>query len=77
MTIACEFSDKGFLGKNIKGRREFSRMMERIGSGEDSIILYLYLSCLVLDEMLLIYLIQIKQDYGVILNTLTEHLIRT
>ena len=37
MTIACEFSDKGFLGKNIKGRRKSSRMMERIGSGEDSL----------------------------------------
>lgn len=37
MTIVSEFSDEGFSGKNIKGRPEFSRMMEKIESGEDSI----------------------------------------
>ncbi len=37
MIIVFEFSDEGFSGKNIKGRPEFSRMMEEIESGEDSI----------------------------------------
>ncbi len=37
MTIVSEFSDEGFSDKNIKGRPEFSRMMEKIESGEDSI----------------------------------------
>jgi site-specific DNA recombinase len=30
MTIVSEFSDEGFSGKNIKGRPEFTRMMEKI-----------------------------------------------
>ena len=38
MTIVSEFSDEGFSGKNIKGRPEFTRMMEKIESGEDEII---------------------------------------
>ena len=29
MTIVSEFSDEGFSGKNIKGRPEFTRMMEK------------------------------------------------
>jgi len=36
MTIVSEFSDEGFSGKNIKGRPEFTRMMEKIESGEDA-----------------------------------------
>ena len=38
MTIVSEFSYEGFSGKNIKGRPEFTRMMEKIESGEDEII---------------------------------------
>ena len=30
MTIVSEFSDEGFSGKNIKGRPEFTRMMEKL-----------------------------------------------
>ncbi len=37
MTIVSEFSDEGFSGKNIKGRPEFTRMMEKIESGEDGV----------------------------------------
>ena len=37
MTIVSEFSDEGFSGKNIKGRPEFTRMMEKIESGEDDV----------------------------------------
>ena len=33
MMVVSEFSDEGFSGKNIKGRPEFSRMMEKIESG--------------------------------------------
>ena len=40
MTIVSEFSDEGFSGKNIKGRPEFTRMMEKIESGEDEWILF-------------------------------------
>ena len=35
MTIAEEFSDEGHSGKNIKGRPEFVRMMEKITHNED------------------------------------------
>ena len=37
MTIVSEFSDEGFSGKNIKDRPEFTRMMEKIESGEDGV----------------------------------------
>ena len=37
MMVVSEFSDEGFSGKNIKGRPEFSRMMEKIESGEDNV----------------------------------------
>ena len=37
MTIVSEFSDEDFSGKNIKGRPEFTRMMEKIESGEDGV----------------------------------------
>ena len=37
MTIVSEFSDAGFSGKNIKGRPEFLRIMEKIESGEDNV----------------------------------------
>ena len=37
MTIVSEFSDEGFSGKNIKGRPEFTRMMEKIESVEDGV----------------------------------------
>ena len=30
MTIAAEYSDEGFSGKNIQGRREFQRMLNDI-----------------------------------------------
>ena len=33
MTIAGEYSDEGFSGKNIQGRPDFQRMMEDIQSG--------------------------------------------
>lgn len=37
MTVASEFSDEGFSGKNIKGRPKFLRMMEKIEGGEDNV----------------------------------------
>ena len=37
MAVVSEFSDEGFSGKNIKGRAEFSRMIEKIESGEDNV----------------------------------------
>lgn len=37
MTIAGEYSDEGFSGKNIKNRPEFQRMMNDIMIGKDSV----------------------------------------
>ena len=37
MTIAGEYSDEGFSGKNIQGRPDFQRMMEDIQSGKDGV----------------------------------------
>ena len=37
MPIAEEFSDEDHSGKNIKGRPEFVRMMEKIESSEDGV----------------------------------------
>lgn len=37
MTIAGEYSDEGFSGKNIQGRLEFQRMLSDIQEGKDDI----------------------------------------
>lgn len=67
MTIVSEFSDEGFSGKNIKGRPEFSRMMEKIESGEDSIdfVLVFKLSRFGRNAADVLNSLQTIQDYGV------------
>ena len=37
MTIAGEYSDEGFSGKNIQGRLEFQRMLADIQDGKDDV----------------------------------------
>ena len=67
MTIVSEFSDEGFSGKNIKGRPEFSRMMEKIESGEDNVdfVLVFKLSRFGRNAADVLNSLQIMQDYGV------------
>ena len=67
MTVVSEFSDEGFSGKNIKGRPEFTRMMEKIESGEDNVdfVLVFKLSCFGRNAADVLNSLQIMQDYGV------------
>ncbi|MBQ9870856.1 MAG: recombinase family protein [Eubacterium sp.] len=67
MTIAEEFSDEGHSGKNIKGRSEFVRMMEKIESSEDGVeyVLVFKLSRFGRNAADVLNSLQIMQDYGV------------
>jgi site-specific DNA recombinase len=67
MTVAEEFSDEGHSGKNIKGRPEFVRMMEKIESGEDGVeyVLVFKLSRFGRNAADVLNSLQIMQDYGV------------
>lgn len=67
MTIVSEFSDEGFSGKNIKGRPEFTRMMEKIESGEDGVdfVLVFKLSRFGRNAADVLNSLQTMQDYGV------------
>ena len=67
MTIVSEFSDEGFSGKNIKGRPEFTRMMEKIESGEDGVdfVLVFKLSRFGRNAADVLNSLQSMQDYGV------------
>ena len=67
MTIAEEFSDEGHSGKNIKGRPEFVRMMEKIESSEDGVeyVLVFKLSRFGRNAADVLNSLQIMQDYGV------------
>lgn len=67
VTVVSEFSDEGFSGKNIKGRSEFSRMMENIESSEDNVdfVLVFKLSRFGRNAADVLNSLQIMQDYGV------------
>ncbi len=67
LTIAEEFSDEGHFGKNIKGRPEFVRMMEKIKNGEDGVeyVLVFKLSRFGRNAADVLNSLQIMQDYGV------------
>ena len=67
LTIAEEFSDEGHSGKNIKGRPEFVRMMEKIENGEDGVeyVLVFKLSRFGRNAADVLNSLQIMQDYGV------------
>ena len=67
MLIAEEFSDEDHSGKNIKGRPEFVRMMEKIESSEDGVeyVLVFKLSRFGQNAADVLNSLQIMQDYGV------------
>ena len=67
MTVVAEFSDEGHSGKNIKGRPEFVRMMDKIESGEDGVeyVLVFKLSRFGRNAADVLNSLQIMQDYGV------------
>ena len=67
MTIAGEYSDEGFSGKNIQGRPDFQRMMEDIQSGKDgvSFVLVFKLSRFGRNAADVLNSLQIMQDFGV------------
>ena len=67
MTIAAEYSDEGFSGKNIQGRREFQRMLNDIQEGKDgvSFVLVFKLSRFGRNAADVLNSLQLMQDYGV------------
>lgn len=67
MIIVSEFPGEGFSRKNIKGRPEFLRMMEKIEDGEDNVdvVLVFRLSRFGRNAADVLNSLQIMQDYGV------------
>ena len=66
MTIAGEYSDEGFSGKNIKNRPEFQRMMNDIMIGKDGVdfVLVFKLSRFGRNAADVLNSLQTMQDYG-------------
>lgn len=67
MTVAAEYSDEGFSGKNIQGRHEFQRMLNDIQENKDgvSFVLVFKLSRFGRNAADVLYSLQLMQDYGV------------
>ncbi len=67
MTVADEYSDEGFLGKNIQGRLEFQRMLNDIQNGKDGIeyVLVFKLSRFGRNAADVLNSLQLMQDFGV------------
>ena len=67
MTIAREYSDEGFSGKNIQGRLEFQRMLNDIESGKDDVqyVLVFKLSRFGRNAADVLNSLQLMQDFGV------------
>ncbi|MCC8163851.1 MAG: recombinase family protein, partial [Lachnospiraceae bacterium] len=67
MTIAGEYSDDGFSGKNIQGRLEFQRMLNDIQEGKDgvSFVLVFKLSRFGRNAADVLNSLQLMQDFGV------------
>lgn len=67
MTIAAEYSDEGFSGKNIQGRLEFQRMLNDIQSGKDGVeyVLVFKLSRFGRNAADVLNSLQLMQDFGV------------
>lgn len=65
--IAGEYSDEGFSGKNIQGRREFQKMLTDIQNGTDGIeyVLVFKLSRFGRNAADVLNALQLMQDYGV------------
>jgi len=67
MTVAGEYSDEGFSGKNIQGRLEFQRMLNDIQNGKDgvSFVLVFKLSRFGRNAADVLNSLQLMQDFGV------------
>ena len=67
MEIAGEYSDEGFSGKNIQGRKEFQRMLEDIEEGKDGVsyVLVFKLSRFGRNAADVLNSLQMMQDFGV------------
>lgn len=67
MTVAGEYSDEGFSGKNIQGRHEFQRMLSDIESGKDGVqyVLVFKLSRFGRNAADVLNSLQLMQDFGV------------
>ena len=67
MTIAGEYSDEGFSGKNIQGRLEFQRMLADIQDGKDDVsyVLVFKLSRFGRNAADVLNSLQLMQDFGV------------
>ena len=67
MTIAGEYSDEGFSGKNIQGRLEFQRMLNDIQERKDgvSFVLVFKLSRFGRNAADVLNSLQLMQDFGV------------
>lgn len=74
MTIAGEYSDEGFSGKNIQGRLEFQRMLNDIESGKDDVqyVLVFKLSRFGRNAADVLNSLQLMQDFGVIETLIAE-----
>lgn len=67
MTIAREYSDEGFSGKNIQGRLEFQQMLDDIQDGKDGVsyVLVFKLSRFGRNAADVLNSLQLMQDFGV------------
>lgn len=67
MTVADEYSDEGFSGKNIQGRLEFQRMLNDIQNGKDGVeyVLVFKLSRFGRNAADVLNSLQLMQDFGV------------
>ena len=67
MEVAGEYSDEGFSGKNIQGRKEFQRMLKDIQEGRDGVsyVLVYKLSRFGRNAADVLNSLQLMQDFGV------------
>ncbi len=67
MTVAGEYSDEGFSGKNIQGRLEFQRMLNDIQESKDGVeyVLVFKLSRFGRNAADVLNSLQLMQDFGV------------
>ena len=67
MTIAGEYSDEGFSGKNIQGRKAFQQMLSDIQEGKDGVsyVLVFKLSRFGRNAADVLNSLQTMQDFGV------------
>ncbi len=66
MTIVGEYSDKGFSGKNIQGRRQFQQMLQDVQNEKDGVdyVLVFKLSRFGRNAADVLSSLQMLQDYG-------------